>query len=175
MQGAPHLFLINRSLKTKGLSLLLPDKLLYFLALHVKFSSSAQSSQLVEIFAYENPTPSVLNYECARAPGTVLVYQFHNLFTQERLFVFVSSIGRETLATPKSLGELFSCSAWLEREVGEMHGTCFEGKKDLRNLMLQYADASNPFKKAYPSVGVKELFYDSVTDTLVQVPVSMQL
>jgi NADH:ubiquinone oxidoreductase subunit C len=56
-----------------------------------------------------------------------------------------------------------------------MHAITFEGKKDLRNLMLQYGDSSAPFLKSYPSVGTKEVFYDSVTDTLVQVPVSLQL
>jgi NADH:ubiquinone oxidoreductase subunit C len=77
--------------------------------------------------------------------------------------------------TPKTITELFMSSSWLEREVGEMHGICFEGKKDLRNLMLQYGDASAPFRKAYPSIGLKETFYDSVTDTLTQLPVSIQV
>jgi len=63
----------------------------------------------------------------------------------------------------------------MEREVSEMHGVCFEGKKDLRNLMLQYGDSSTPFLKHYPSIGTKEVFYDAVTDTLVQVPTSLQL
>ena len=55
-----------------------------------------------------------------------------------------------------------------------MYGICFKGKKDLRNLMLQYGDSSAPFRKSYPSIGLKETLYDSVTDTLVQVPVSIQ-
>lgn len=56
-----------------------------------------------------------------------------------------------------------------------MHGICFGDKKDLRNLMLQYGDASAPFRKSYPSIGSKEIFYDSVTDSLAQVPVSIQI
>lgn len=56
-----------------------------------------------------------------------------------------------------------------------MHGVCFEGKKDLRNLLLQYGDASSPLQKSYPSIGTKEVFYDSVTDALSQVPVSTQI
>ena len=56
-----------------------------------------------------------------------------------------------------------------------MHGICFEGKKDLRNLMLQYGDTSAPFRKSYPSVGLSELMYDSVLDTLIQIPVSIQV
>ena len=91
------------------------------------------------------------------------------------MFLFVTSSKDSAVTTPKTLSELFFSSAWLEREVGEMHGICFEGKKDLRNLMLQYGDSSSPFRKSYPSVGIKETFYDSVTDTLVQVPVSIQV
>jgi NADH:ubiquinone oxidoreductase subunit C len=62
----------------------------------------------------------------------------------------------------------------LEREAAELHGIFFSGKKDLRNLMLQYGDSSAPMKKSYPSIGLKEIFYDSVTDTLIQNPVSIQ-
>ena len=51
----------------------------------------------------------------------------------------------------------------------------FNNKKDLRNLMLQYGDTSVPFQKSSPSIGLKELFYDSVNDVLVQVPVSIQV
>jgi hypothetical protein len=40
--------------------------------------------------------------------------------------------------------------------------------------MLQYGDTSMPFKKSSPSIGVKEVFYDSVNDVLIQVPVSVQ-
>jgi NADH:ubiquinone oxidoreductase subunit C len=50
----------------------------------------------------------------------------------------------------------------------------FLGKKDLRNLMLPYGDTSAPMRKSFPSVGVKEIFYDSVTDLLIQNPVSLQ-
>jgi NADH:ubiquinone oxidoreductase subunit C len=171
LQGMPHVFLINKTFRTKGLSLLIPDKLLYFLALHIKLASPTRSSQLVEIFAYENPTAPAAILHNAAPSNPLLVYQFHNLFSQERLFVFSANFGG---SAPKSLGELFSCSAWLEREAGEMHGICFEGKKDLRNLMLQYGDSSAPFRKSYPSIGTKEVFYDSVTDTLTQVSVSLQ-
>ena len=52
-----------------------------------------------------------------------------------------------------------------------MHAICFENKKDLRNLMLQYGDSSSPFKKSYPSIGYKEVVYDIVTDHVVQIPI----
>ena len=175
LQGAPHIFLINKSFRTRNISLLVPETLLYYLALHIKLATSARASQLVDIFAYENPVSSVNTSTIASSSSPVLVYQFHNLFSQERLFAFTVSINSGEATSPKSLTELFTTSAWLEREVGEMHSICFGGKKDLRNLMLQYGDASAPFQKSYPSIGVKELFYDSVTDNLVQVPVTTQI
>jgi len=55
-----------------------------------------------------------------------------------------------------------------------LHGIFFSGKKDLRNLMLQYGDTSAPMQKSFPSIGTREIFYDTVTDLLVQQPVSVQ-
>jgi len=41
--------------------------------------------------------------------------------------------------------------------------------------MLQYGDSTAPFQKSFPSIGVKELFYNPVKDTLVQNPVTVQI
>lgn len=41
--------------------------------------------------------------------------------------------------------------------------------------MLQYGDTSVPFQKAYPSIGLKEVFYDSINDLIVQAPVNIQV
>lgn len=175
LQGMPYIFFSNKNFRTKGLSVVLPDYLLYYLSLHVKLATSARSSQLVEMFAYENPTSTVNRLPLTQPSNPLVVYQFHNLYSQERLFLFATSLKLGQWASPKSLNELFSTASWLEREVGEMHGICFEGKKDLRNLMLQYGDSSAPFRKSYPSIGVKEVYFDSVTDTLIQAPVSIQI
>lgn len=129
----------------------------------------------MEIFAYENRTTTSIEQEFAKCSNAALVYQFHNLFSQERLFIFSPSLNTTTTPTPKSVTELFASAAWLEREVGEMYGITFGGKKDLRNLMLQYGDSSAPFRKSYPSIGTKEVTYDPVTDNLVQTPVSTQI
>ena len=149
--------------------------MLYYTAIHLKFATSERYTQLVELFAYENSSVSLTSSQNFTTTNTTLVYQFHNLFSQKRLFIFVTSISENTLTTPKTLSELFFSAAWLEREVGEMHGICFYGKRDLRNLMLQYGDSSAPFRKSYPSIGIKETVYDSVNDSLMQVPVAIQV
>jgi hypothetical protein len=40
--------------------------------------------------------------------------------------------------------------------------------------MLQYGDTTAPMKKSFPSIGLREIFYDSTTDFLIQNPVSIQ-
>jgi hypothetical protein len=112
LQGAPFTLLSNKTFKNKNLSLLITSKWFYYLALHLKFSTAMRSSQLVEIFAYENPTASLTNGEWAegRSANSILVYQFHNLFSQERLFIFTTSSDKSSVNAPKSLVELFACS-----------------------------------------------------------------
>jgi hypothetical protein len=41
--------------------------------------------------------------------------------------------------------------------------------------MLQYGDSSKPFRKSFPSIGLKELMYNPTVDSVVQNPISMQL
>jgi NADH:ubiquinone oxidoreductase subunit C len=171
----PFSFLQNTVFRSKNLTLLVPDYLVYYLSLHIKFSSRTRECQLLDIFAYENPVTLSSQHSTPNAVGSTLVYHFHNLFSQERLFLFVTSLYNTQFPSPKSVQELYTASWWLEREAGELHGICFENKKDLRNLMLQYGDASAPFKKSYPSIGYKEVIYDSVADTVVQVPVTIQV
>ena len=172
LQKFPYLFLANKNFRTKGLTLLVPDYMLYYVCLHLKLATSSRFSQLVEIFAYENP---VSTSQEKGSYGSIVVYHFHNLFSQDRLFVFTTGLKGNSSPSPKSITELFTTAWWLEREAGEMHGICFEGKKDLRNLMLQYGDSSAPFRKSYPSIGVKEIIFDSVTDNIVQTPISIQI
>lgn len=95
MRNLPHLFLTGQSFRSQNRSILVPDTLLYYLALHLKFASSSSATQLVELFAYESP-------------NSVVSYQFHNLFSQERLFVFV--ISSKNTPVLRSVGELFFSS-----------------------------------------------------------------
>ncbi len=41
--------------------------------------------------------------------------------------------------------------------------------------MLQYGDTTFPFQKAAPSIGYKEVYYDSVNDLLIEAPVTLQI
>lgn len=177
MKNLPWVLISNSAFRNKSTLLIVADYWLYYLVLHLRFSTSSRCIQLVEIFAYENATMSTLTsrQSISNTSTTAVIYHFHNLFTQDRIFLILADLSSVNSTNLKTLGEVFSTSQWLERELNEMYGLCFRGKKDLRNLMLQYGDSSTPFRKIYPSIGLTELIYDTVTDSLVHVPTSTQI
>ena len=182
-----QLFLKYLFRNDKNTNLIVSRKNAYYLTLHLKLSSLFYSTQLMDIFAYDLPVNinNVVNISnTTTAPilnNSILVYNFHSIFYQQRFFIFVLNtpdinINKNSLywSSLNSITELFLNANWLEREVSELHGIFFSGKKDLRNLMLQYGDTSAPMQKTFPSVGIREIFYDSVSDLLIQNPVSLQ-
>jgi NADH:ubiquinone oxidoreductase subunit C len=170
----------------KNLNVYINENNLYFLALHLKLSSLFYSTQLSDMFAYETPNNTNVNNiqnsdKIALVNNSILVYNFHSVMFQQRFFIFVILNSKQNInktstswSSLKSITELFLNANWLEREISELHGIFFLGKKDLRNLMLPYGDTSAPMRKSFPSIGIKEIFYDSVTDLLIQTPVSLQ-
>lgn len=165
-------FMVIRFLEQQKQELLLiPYSINYFTALHVKFSTPFYSSQLVDMFSYEKPfskkTPNTGISNLEQSPlAIILVYNFHNLLTQKRLFIFSLKQNKKLLY--KTISEIFNNANWLEREVSELYGLIFEGKSDTRNLMLQYGDSFNPFQKFFPSIGIKEMFFNIITDFLME-------
>lgn len=182
MFNVSHFYLTHTIHGSKNISLVIPQNTFYYAALHIRFSTIFYSVQLVDLFSYELPllnSQKFVNHNFVShsldTTNSVVVYNFHNLTFQDRFFFFCS----ETSQTYNkfhlnSISELYPNAGWLEREVAELHGTTFNNKKDLRNLMLQYGDTSTPFKKSSPSIGTKEVFYDSLTDLVVQNPISLQ-
>ena len=187
----PFSIVDNFSRKIKNINVVLPNHLVFYTSTHLKLSSLFHTTQLVDIFAYELPSshPAALNgnprskyVDVSKSNTPVLVYHFHSLLSQNRIFLFshnklVSTRSRTTkyYDAADSITELFPAANWLEREVSEMHGVSFAGKKDLRNLMLQYGDTTAPFQKSFPTIGVREIFYNPIKDTVIQSPVSVQL
>jgi len=144
------------------------------------------------MFAYELPfigsnkinkkSKNIITNLKGVAQPSVVVYNFHSMFYHNRIFIFsqhnqhiFNSKIQNNYYTLNSITELFPAGNWLERENSELHGINFLGKKDLRNLMLQYGDSSTPFNKSFPSIGENELVYNPINDTINQVPVSVQL
>lgn len=180
-----QIFLLNKEINGKNISILLNSNKLYYVCLHLKLSSFFYSNQLSEIFNYENAlTHNSLNLNSKilkKNNESIVVYNFNILKNNIRIFLFIvnKSKGIFFKNTRKkshlsSITELFLNANWLEREAAELSGIFFYGKKDIRNLMLQYGDTTAPFKKSYPSIGLREIFYDSVSDLLVQNQTSIQ-
>jgi len=143
-------------------------------------------TQLVDIFAYELPTKNIkkikIEDKLNSIQSKVLVYTFHSIFFQNYFYFFIQNNIKTEIFTSKkqsesieTITELFKSANWLEREVSELHALSFSGKKDLRNLMLQYGDSTAPFQKSFPSVGIKEMYYNPIKDTLVQNKITVQL
>jgi len=175
-----HVYLSHDQHGSKNVSVVISKNIFYYLAVHFRFSSVFYSSQLVDLFSYELPISTAINssqsVDNVFTSNSVLVYNFHNLTTHDRFFVFcVEAVSVYDRFSINSVAELYPNASWLEREVSELHGITFNNKKDLRNLMLQYGDTSTPFRKSSPSIGVKEVCYDSVNDILIQIPVSIQV
>jgi len=183
-----QIFLKYLNRNDKNLNIYINQSNLYFLALHIKLSSLFYSTQLCEIFAYETfSNNNQLNFNNnfnSKIPLTnnsIIVYNFHCILFQQRFFIFSllsnkKNIKNKTilLNSLNSITELYLNANWLEREVSELHGIFFNNKKDLRNLMLTYGDVSAPMRKSFPSIGIKELFYDTTTDLLINNKISIQ-
>jgi len=169
----------------KNTNIILLQHNFYYLSMHIKLSSIFYSTQLVDMFAYELPlnsnTPSSSFLNLPLLNNSIIVYNFHSIFYQQRFFIFVLNYSHQNINKNSlhwnslfSITELFCNANWLEREVAELHGVFFCGKKDLRNLLLQYGDTSAPMMKSYPSIGTREIFYDSISDLWIQNPVTIQ-
>lgn len=179
------LFLNQIQKNEKTLILYAAPQTLYYFAVHFKLSSLFFSTQLVDLFAYDaqvNKNAPLLDFSHFNSElKSVLVYNFHIIFTNQRISLFTifdnnKNVSKIAFSNFKisSLTELFLNSNWLERETSELNGIFFYFKKDLRNLMLPYGDSSAPMKKLSPSIGLRELFYESNTDTIEQAPVTLQ-
>lgn len=173
-------FIRTKLRKSKQTTVLINKPVLIYVGLHFRMASPFYMTQLVDMFAYELLTGkikdkaphNVYGHQVTSVFETNMVYNFHSLYSHERLVVMVGSYNPDS--TLNSLSELFFSANWLEREVAELFNLHFFGKKDLRNLMLQYGDSTAPFLKSFPSIGLREMFYDPIKDTIVQRVVSVQ-
>ena len=150
----------------------------YYTSVHFRLSSFTYLLQMVDMFCYELPRQNQSLKKVGEnlnplQLGPTVVYNLQNLISNDRFFIFVT---RQAAALRvKSLVDLYPNTNWLEREIGELFGFIFDGKNDTRNLMLQYGDSSAPFKKSYPAIGLKELYYNFATDLISQTPFYTQI
>jgi hypothetical protein len=116
---SPFSFVNNLLQKSKALNLLIISQFLSYTVVHFRFSSTLFSSQLVDIFAYEvlknnflNVSDSFFKFNFSKKETTVVVYNLHSTYTQDRYFVFTTlmdTIGSKLSNVPfiASIAEIF--------------------------------------------------------------------
>ena len=183
--GHNYTFLKNKSIRRVQNNLLLRGRALSYVATHTRASTTYHACQLVDMLAYELPNQvarslrNVVGSLTNIYNQTLVVYNFHSIMFQFRLFIFAQNFKHTLLNAASvvyevidSISDLFQSANWLERELSELHGVLFNNKKDTRNLMLQYGDSTTPMCKSQPSVGLIEMVYLLVLDTLAQLRLS---
>lgn len=165
-----HLKILN-TLKNGNrdqINLIVPPHLLFLLSLHLKLATPFCNTKLTDCFGYETPiahtgshTSIVFSFTTSKPIFTLNVITLNRLPSSAKINI-------------PSISSLFLTANWLERELMEMHGLHLQSKEDSRNLMLPYGDASSPLQKIIPSIGLREIFFDSVTDTIASRSTSIQ-
>ena len=99
----PYVFVQFKAQKIRALALLIEGRSIFYCALHMRFGSLSYSNQLVDIMAYEMPTvrSNYLNrydmnlnnniFKRNNADQSIIVYNFHSCYTQERFYFFVQN------------------------------------------------------------------------------------
>lgn len=164
------MFFLKNLNNQKSVHIAITPKSLIHLNTHLRLSTSFYSFQLVDICAYENlnKTSPRANSSKSLLSSSVILYNYHSFLKNTRIFVVMkpSKLSSNFLGYVDSITEIFYSANWLEREVSELNGVTFFGKKDTRNLMLQYGDNSSPLQKFFPTIGLRECFYSPVRDTI---------
>lgn len=106
-------------------------------------------------------------------PRYAVVYHLLSLAENHRVRVKVFV---EDGPMPKlpSVGEIWSCAGWYEREAFDLFGIVFEGHPDLRRLLTDYGFIGHPFRKDFPLIGTVEMRYDPEKRRVVYEPVSIE-
>ena len=98
-------FLDNLAQKAKEDSIFITSKSLYFVTLHLRLSSLFYATQLVDIFSYEatrniNTVGQVGSNSnissLSKSIVSLVVYNYHNFLTQNRVFIFSSTFAAAT-------------------------------------------------------------------------------
>jgi len=167
-------------------SFFLKGNYLYYMGVHLKFSTLMFSSQFIDNLAYSLPslkkvltcgTSQEVYGQKAHNLSNIYVLHFFRLKISTHVFFFFDLKTNSNLYCRFSksknvvttIEDLFFNANWCEREVSEMSGIFFFGKNDNRNLLMSYSDFFFPLKKYFPSVGLFELYYDIISDLIVKV------
>lgn len=95
-----------------------------------------------------------------------LMYIFRSLYLKSNCML-ISSCLFDAGAVGKTISDFFYVSNWLEREIWDMFGLRFSGHNDLRRLLSDYGFRGFPLRKDFPSVGFKQVRYDTIAQSVI--------
>lgn len=93
LSSVPHVFTSSGLKNQLSASVVVPQRHFYFVATHLKLSTVWYSTQLVDMFAYSVPTALTSedlsgSSKYLSSSDSVVVYNFHTLFSHDRTFFF---------------------------------------------------------------------------------------
>jgi len=170
--NSPSIFIENKLFGLQNTTVVLTKKNFLYTILHLTLTSTMKNVQLVDMFAYEIPQNN-LNY---KQSSNIIVYNFSSLQEEKKYYLFVEQTSNITNSLNNNknnywintIENYYSAANWLEREISEFYNITFQHKKDVRNLMLQYGDFTAPMLKSYPTVGLKEYYFNVLNQVITQ-------
>lgn len=147
-------------------------KKFYLIATHLYFSQFFYTTQLVDLFAYNISSKQLLiNQKISNinTNNNLIIANFYNFFNSFNIYICIFNN-----TTIKSIENLFLNAMWLEREYSEMNNILIINKTDTRNLLLQYNDSTNPLTKSFSSIGLFEIYYNLINDSLIKIKIFSQ-
>ena len=164
---------VKPTLCTK-LFLTMPFFLAFRLGLNLRLSSLIGGSGSIEYFAFDQPQYNecllcaIFYLDNFTTNLSILSFPIRKAFSEPRISKTTPS------EMPLSQSGLFYNYWWMEREMSELLPVNFSFKYDTRNLLMEYFIVYKPYIRSFPSVGIYELFYDTISTTMIHQKPSMQ-
>jgi NADH-quinone oxidoreductase subunit C len=97
-----------------------------------------------------------------RDPRFEVIYSLYSLKTSNRI-VIKALVGEEDCAID-SVGDVYPCALWPEREIFDMFGIHFNNHPDLRRILMPDDWVGHPLRKDFPLGGEEVEFSHNVRD-----------
>ena len=143
------------------LSVIVGEESLVSFMTFLRDDSGCSFEQLVDICGVDYP---------GRKPRFDVVYHLLSLAQNTRLRV---KVGVDEDGAVPSIGSVFPCALWYEREAWDMFGILFTEHPDLRRLLSDYDFQGHPLRKDFPLSGYRQVRYDEEQKKVVYEPLQL--
>lgn len=151
-------FSVFQIIYTKYVFLYIYSGWIFFYGLLFRYSTLLYKVFFVDLNAFE--VNKTLAFKTSLSTNlNILMYTFFSTKLGQKLVVLTHNTS--SILT-KTFNTLFQNITWAEREISEMFGISFSGKKDNRRLLLDFSFIGNPLLKSYPVTGFVEVYYDVI-------------